>query len=275
MFFDVPHSRSVPKSSLTGPDWLILTLNEPMNMNRIIRVLLAAMSFIAVVIISPVVAADELPSGLKATVRSLLPNIAWDAITQSPIPNLYRITHGGNFFYISADGRFIIRGDLFDLQADVNLTEKARRIARLKTVNALGGSSMIVFPAKDHKHTVTVFTDVDCPYCAKFHNQMDAYNARGITVRYAAFPRTGAGSDSYVKTVSVWCSDDPHTAIGIAKAGQAVEPRTCPNPVREHFQAGIAIGVRGTPTMMLDTGGIITGYVPPQELAKRLDEHNN
>ena len=130
---------------------------------------------------------------------------------------------------------------------------------------------MIVFAPEVVRHTITVFTDVDCGYCARMHRQMADYNRLGIKIRYTAFPRAGVGSSTWDKMVSVWCAKDQHNAITDAKAGNAIEPRSCPNPVREQYEAGRAIGVTGTPALVLESGEIIPGYVPPDELASRLD----
>ena len=152
-------------------------------------------------------------------------------------------------------------GDLIDLDAGRNVTEAARESARVETVGGLGEASMIVFAPDKVKHTVTVFTDVDCGYCARMHSQMADYNRLGIGIRYAAFPRAGIGSPTYEKMVSVWCAQDQHTAMTDAKAGIAVEPARCDNPVERHYGAGKAIGVNGTPAIVLQSGKLIPGYL--------------
>ena len=38
---------------------------------------------------------------------------------------------------------------------------------------------------------MTVFTDIDCPYCAKLHSQIKQYEDEGIRVRYMLFPVPG------------------------------------------------------------------------------------
>ena len=134
---------------------------------------------------------------------------------------------------------------------------------------------MIVFAPDTVKHTVTVFTDVDCPYCARMHQQMADYNGLGIEVRYAAFPRAGVSSPTYDKMVSVWCAADQRTAMTDAKMGTSIEMLSCDNPVREHYETGQRIGVTGTPAIILESGEIVPGYVPPQELARRLDERGS
>jgi len=144
-------------------------------------------------------------------------------------------------------------------------------ITRVEIVGALGESSMVVFAPQAAKHTVTVFTDVDCGYCQRMHRQMADYNRLGITIRYTAFPRAGVGSDTYDRMVSVWCASDQQAAMTDAKAGRAVEAARCDNPVSAHYEAGRAIGVRGTPSIVPESGEMIPGYVEPQELLDRLD----
>jgi len=43
---------------------------------------------------------------------------------------------------------------------------------------------MIVFSPANPKMTVTVFTDIDCGFCRRFHNQIADLNKAGIRVRY-------------------------------------------------------------------------------------------
>ena len=139
-------------------------------------------------------------------------------------------------------------------------------------VDAIDPDTYIVFAPRKPRHTVTVFTDVDCPYCAKFHLEVPDLNELGVRVRYAAWPRTPPGTESYARSVSVWCAGDPHQAMTDAKAGREIEPATCENPVAEHFEVGQRIGVRGTPSIMTETGELIGGYVPYRELVQKLDQ---
>ena len=214
--------------------------------------------------------AADLPVGLQSALSRILPGTAPDEVAPSPIDGLYRVTAGQEVIYLSADGRYALWGDLVDVDNGRNLTEMRRRQARRDALETLGEESMIVFAPGAVQHTVTVFTDVDCGYCARLHRQMPAYNALGVAVRYVAFPRAGLSSPSYEKTVSVWCSDDPHRAIGDAKFGRHVPPRKCENPVGDHYATGLSFGVRGTPTIVLESGDMLGGYLPPEELAEYL-----
>ena len=125
---------------------------------------------------------------------------------------------------------------------------------------------MVVFSPEKYDHTVTVFTDIDCGYCRKLHNEMNGYHDNGIRVRYMFFPRAGVGSDSYQKAVSVWCADDRNEAMTQAKQGRPLPEKQCENPVREELLLGRLLGVNGTPAIFLESGEMIPGYVPPDKL---------
>ena len=130
---------------------------------------------------------------------------------------------------------------------------------------------MISFPAKGkEKTTLTVFTDIDCGYCRKFHQEIPELNELGISVNYMAFPRAGVGSNSLDKYVSVWCADDQQDSMSRAKQRQAVSSKTCANPVEEQYLLGRQLGVNSTPNLVTSTGELIRGYVPAKQLAQQL-----
>jgi Protein-disulfide isomerase len=221
---------------------------------------------------APLHAEDAATAKIRAAVEGLIPGQTPDAITPAPMAGLYQIAYGPRLFYISADGRHLISGDMFDLQQQTNLTEEWRGKARQAALDA-AGPSMIVYPAKGKaKHTLTVFTDIDCTYCRKMHSGMKEMNDLGITVRYMAFPRAGVPSPSYDKVASVWCAADRHKAMDQAKNEDKVSKNVCAdNPVANHLALGQALGVSATPTLVLEDGTVIPGYLPPQRLLQELD----
>ena len=134
---------------------------------------------------------------------------------------------------------------------------------------------MIIFapPEGETKHTITVFTDIDCGYCRQFHREIDKVNALGIEVHYLFYPRTGPATDSWAKAEKVWCAQDRKTALTQAKLGGSVPDLTCTDtPVSFDYDLGQQIGVRGTPAVFTENGENIGGYLPPDTLLKRLEE---
>ncbi len=210
---------------------------------------------------------------VRAKVQETIPGLAADAIRASEVPGLYEVQDGANFGYVTADGKYLIEGDLLNLATGESLTENRRKADRVARLDALGEDNMIVFaPAGRTRHVVTVFTDVDCGYCRKLHSEMAQYNAAGIEIRYLSYPRSGPKTESFQKAEAVWCSADRKTALTQAKLGASVKGgEKCEDVVQREWQLGNDFGLRGTPLLVLEDGSIVNGYLPPAVLAERLD----
>ncbi|HKJ22338.1 MAG TPA: DsbC family protein [Gammaproteobacteria bacterium] len=225
---------------------------------------------IGVLVFAPWARAGD-TADIEKTLAGLLPGKTPDRIVPSPVPGLYEVDFGPQVFYVSKDGHYLLDGDMVDLKERKNLTEQRRTVARVKLINSIDPATMIVFAPKQVKHVVTVFTDVDCPYCRKLHKHLSEYERYGIEIRYLAFPRTGVDTPSYYRAVSVWCAADSNSAITEAEQGKAMPMRHCDNPVDHHLAIAHQIGVTGTPTLVLEDGTMLSGYVSPKELHRLLD----
>ncbi len=205
---------------------------------------------------------------LKAALAKAFPETPLESLALRPsaVPGVYEAVLDAQVFYISADGRFVFLGDLLELHSRANLTERRREERARALLGELGEENMIVIGARDAKRSVTVFTDVDCPYCARFHLDVPVLNRHGVKVRYLLFPRDGLDSQTYRRSVAVWCAADRAQAIGIAKAGGKIAMKTCANPVAQHYRLAERLGVSGTPTIYLDSGRRISGYLPAPQL---------
>jgi thiol:disulfide interchange protein DsbC len=198
-----------------------------------------------------------------------------DELRSTPIAGVYELTRGSDIAYVTADGKYAFTGDLIELNGNNNLTEQHRRDLRVKAIAAFPESQMLIFGPKDPKYTVTVFTDVDCPYCRKLHSQMAQYNHLGVRVRYLLFPRTGPNTESWTKAEQVWCSADRNDALTRAKLGQELKTKACTdNPVARSYQLGQEFAVEGTPAIVLANGEMLPGYVSPDALVQHLKELN-
>lgn len=218
----------------------------------------------------------------------------------------------GGVIHMTPDFNFFLYGDsLYELtnSGAVNVTEarlNPKRAAIMKTVK---DEDTVKFAAKGKEKTVIdVFTDIECPYCQKLHNEVPRLNELGITVRYLAYPRagvldmrTGQPTTSYKKINYVWCaSDRTHQMTRIKNAqhdlgvlsqqirqgaGSAVEKKykkveaelaeamkksTCKSPVEDQMSLVQQLGISGTPAIITKEGVLHPGYMPADELARRL-----
>jgi len=231
----------------------------------------ACLPVLALAIMNTAFADPGSQTAIEASLKKVLPDMKTDQIRPSPIEGVSEVQVGPRLFYVTNDGKYLLQGSLIDLQTRQDISEDRRKTFRLDAVNAIGEQNMIIFPAKNPRHTITVFTDVDCTYCRKLHQQINRYNDLGITVRYLLYPRSGADTPSYYKAVTVWCSENRQDALTRAKAGEDLKQRTCANPVLSLIELGQDMGLQGTPAIILDDGEMVPGYVPPEKLAQALD----
>ncbi len=210
---------------------------------------------------------DELKARFAKQLEKVLPDVEITGVSPGPIGGTYEVMLGHSLIYMSEDGRYAMRGDVYDLSAGRNLSDERRTNSRGAALQSLTADNYIEFsPAGETKNVVYVYTDIDCTYCRKMHTEVPALNKAGIAVRYLAFPRAGIPSESYDKFVSVWCAADQQTALTQAKAGAKLNTATCENPVKAHYDMGASMNVRGTPSIMLENGQEIGGYVPAERL---------
>jgi thiol:disulfide interchange protein DsbC len=217
-------------------------------------------------------AADVDYSNVEERIRSLAPQAASIAISETPIEGLLMVQIGGDIVYATADGKYLVQGRVIDMDTREDLTEGAKSDVRRELLATADTKTQITFAPVEPKYDLTVFTDIDCGYCRKLHAQIDEYNQQGIAIHYMAFPRAGVGSHSYDKAVSVWCASDQRDAMTQAKLGAEPDPLQCDNPIEEQYKLGIELGVSGTPSLLTAEGTMIPGYVPPEQLRARLDQ---
>ena len=209
-------------------------------------------------------------------IRVLNPQVVVDRVGKAPLPGFREALVGGQVVYVSDDGRYLFLpgsgGALFDTSNKKNLSEAALAGMRRELLQTIPASERIVFAPPNPKHTVTVFTDVECGYCRKLHEEIGEYNRQGIAIEYLAFPRMGIGSDDYKKMVSVWCATDRKAALTAAKTGGRLAPKDCKNTVTMQYDVGQRAGLTGTPMILAADGTQLGGYLPPVQLRAALDK---
>ena len=170
-------------------------------------------------------------------------------------PGLYEVIAGAQVVYVSADGRYLLQGDLFDTKTEKSLTDPQPPNRSQECDRCHGRKEHDHLFTENKEHTLTVFTDIGCPYCRKLqrNRQLSGQGHRGAL---HDVPRAGKGSDSYRKAVAVWCSDDRNEALTLSKAGKAIPMKTCDNPIDKHMALANELGLKGTPLLVLDDGTI-------------------
>lgn len=246
-----------------------------MTIKRTVEIrLLPALVAILLWTASAEAAEDAELEAVRAKISTKFESVDAEDITPSPIDGWYTIQKGSVVAYVSADGRYLLQGDIIDLDKEVNLTEISRNESRRDLVASLDDERSIMFSPAEVKHTVTVFTDVDCTYCRKLHSEIDDYLEKGIQVRYVLYPRNGPASKAWSTSEDVWCARDRNAALTAAKLDRSFETAKCDTSVvSEHYTLGRDIGLSGTPAIVFEDGTLVGGYLPPAALAMRLEQN--
>lgn len=232
-------------------------------------------SFVLIIFFSFSIFSNELE--IIEKINKVLPEgMTVQNIKESQVEGIYVVDIGDlQPLYVSKDGSFFFYGELYAVEeSSLQNTTKSEINLKRKSIldQVLSQKDFITFRASNEQHVVTVFTDVDCGYCRKFHSEIDDFNNQGITINYVAFPRSGLDSESYNKIVGAWCSNDPHQAITDLKNGLDPELLLCQDhPVEKHYMLGQKIGITGTPAIIASSGELLPGYLPPLELLNRLN----
>ena len=207
--------------------------------------------------------------------RKAFPGIPVTQIEQSTVPGMFMVLVQGEWLHVSADGRFVFAGEVFELREDegaVSLIEERQKAVRVPALQGLDPVQLISFPAKQQQAEIYVFTDVTCGYCRQLHRQIADYNSLGITVHYLGFPRGGMASSGARVMNDIWCSENRQLAMTEAKLEKPLSqtPIACDSPVASQYELGEQFGVRGTPAIFTVEGEQLGGYLPPARMAEEL-----
>jgi thiol:disulfide interchange protein DsbC len=197
-----------------------------------------------------------------------------DSIQRSEVENFYEIELSDNsFFYVEENAQYLFLGDIYKLGENelINISQQKKFSSSQEMLKKIHPESLISFTPELIKYKIYVFTDVDCGFCRKFHNQISAYLNEGIQINYLAFPRSGVESETYKKMTTAWCSDDRQKVLTGLKNDEVFDQIDCvDNPIKEHYQLAKSIDIQGTPTIISSTGLTIPGFIEAKEIVEYL-----
>ena len=218
---------------------------------------------------------DAIEQSVLSLLKTARPDIQFTFIGESPMPGVYEVqVTNGPLLFVHEQGEYLFQGGLLQVKESgiIDTMEARQAITRSEIFAARSTEDMIIYkPEGESKAIMNVFTDVDCGYCRKFHQEVPELNAMGIEIRYLAFPRAGIPSGSYDKIAKAWCAEDQQDALTRVKSGRTVDSQVCEdNPVAEQYAFGSQLGVSGTPAIILMDGTLIPGYQPAKKFAQAL-----
>ena len=206
--------------------------------------------------------------------KPFFPEIKAENISPSQLEGYYEVILTDPFIdvmYISTDGKYVIQGAVTDLELMTNISTNRINSIKLNILESISDSDKIVFKAKEEKYVINVFTDVDCPYCAKLHANMRQMNDLGITVKYLASPLEQLHPNAQSAMEKIWCAEDRELAMHNYKSKRYLpDSPDCINPVSDQLAISKQLGVNGTPSIFFENGTNLPGYLPPNDILNRI-----
>lgn len=210
---------------------------------------------------------------LQRTLAQRIPQLSSiDEIRPTPMPGLFEVRIDTGIFYASANGDFLIQGELYDTQAKRNLTEERIKALTAIPFDKLPFKDSFTIVRGDGSRKIAVFEDPNCGYCKRFERDMG--NLDNVTIHIFLYPILGA--DSVEKSRNIWCSQDP-TATWNAWMLQDQTPAAqsaCENvaAIERNVTFGRQLKITGTPTVLFEDGTRVPGAIPAADVEKKLQE---
>lgn len=199
----------------------------------------------------------------EEVVKKLIPGGAVVGIKQAPVKSfwLIEVEQGGRrgAIYLDFSKKYVGQ-----IAAVESIGKPQERKVDFSKVSLSDG---VVLGAADAKRKVAVFTDPDCPYCRKLHEEMKKVVAKRTDIAFylMMFPLE-MHKDAYKKAQAVLCEKSLALADD-AFSGKAVpEPKCPPDLVEKIKAAGASLGIQGTPALIRDDGTLISGFLPADDL---------
>lgn len=229
-------------------------------MRKIIPVLLMAVSL-------TVTAADT--DEITEKIKEKYPATSVSSVKASPVAGVYEVVMGRNVAYTDATGRYMLFGHLYDMDEQTDLTAQVLDGLNVVDVSRLPTADAIKAVRGAGSRTLYLFSDPDCPFCKKIEEELSKID--DVTIYTFLYPLEQPHPDAKRKAEAIWCAKDQNQAwMKFMVDGEGPEDATCDNPVERNIQLGQAMGISGTPTMILEDGQIVSGALPAMEIENRL-----
>jgi len=191
-------------------------------------------------------------------------------IKTSPVKGLWEVivedrgTRG--VLYIGFSKRHVIAGPVFEVDTGANKTQETyervnRDLIRYVDYAKIPLDKTLIIGEKNAKYKVAVFTDPDCPYCAKVHEEITKVVAERKDIAfYLKLMPLPMHPDAFWKSQSILCKSSVQWLEDNFAKKEIPRP-DCDNKqeVEANIKLASELGITGTPTLVFPDGMVLVG----------------
>ncbi len=210
-------------------------------------------------------------------VKDLNPALSALDIKSSPLKSLWEITidAGGQKLvaYLDFSKRYLLMGEMLDVKDKKNLTRERLAEINKVDVSTIPLDDAIVMGDKNAPYKVIVFSDPDCPYCAKLHEEIKKViqKRKDIVFFIKMFPLS-IHKGAYDKAKAIVCEKS------LALLDAAFEKKDIPaakcntSVLDENIKLASKLGINGTPAIIFPDGRVVPGVMDADALIKEVEK---
>jgi thiol:disulfide interchange protein DsbC len=215
-------------------------------------------------------ASDAGVAAITKTLEQKFPGAAIRNVARTPYFGLYEAQVDEQLIYTDSKAAYVMVGAVYDTESKRNLTE-----ARMRELNRVAFSSLPLDLAikkvkGNGERKLAVFSDADCPFCAKLETELKGID--NVTIYTFLYPIDQLHPDAARKSRMIWCAPDKTKAWDDFFASGKLPDNNgdCRNPVQVTAELGRKMRVSATPTLVFADGSVIPGALPAAQLEQQI-----
>ncbi len=173
--------------------------------------------------------------------------------------------------YLDSSKSYLVSGSVIRLKDKKNITEERRRQLNPVDLSKIPTDDALPLGNPEAENKIVVFTDPHCSYCSKLHKVMkQAVEERSDLLFQIKLLPLKQSSQALSKTIA--CSQSMEQ-LEAAYEGKPVPEEACEKDIIEQNEAlARSLGIRGTPTLVLPNGQVVSGYRSLTDLLELIDQ---
>lgn len=208
----------------------------------------------------------EVPQKSAEEIKTILSSIGINGVetVESVTDDLFEVSSGTQFAYVSKDGKYMLAGPMIDIDNKRNLTQEKIALKTKIDTSTLDTSTTIKVVKGTGQDVYYMFSDPQCPYCRMLDKDIHAGKVPEFeNATIYVYPVVVAGHPDAERMIKdVWCSDNPAakwqeylTNDEILKTYEEKKdkPVSCPtgkiSPILVNEELMQKLKVRGTPAV--------------------------